>query len=272
MINFAYHIMKATVNTIAGNGFEMEYAVFGNGTKKFVILPGLSVSSVIPSAGAVASQYSIFAEDYTVYLFDRKKDIHTGYTVFDMADDTAEAMKLLNVRDADIFGASQGGMMALAIAARHPELVHKLALASTQPGPSGSGVGVVARWQELAKKDDPRELNHDIFSRVYSPAFHEKYGRALKAFESNGTREELDRFIVLAEAAKTFDIRSEIGKINCPVFVAGMEEDTVLGSKGVHELSEVFGTEPLIYPGKGHACYDEDRDFPSKIFAFFTEN
>ena len=262
--------METTIGTVAGNGFEMDYAVFGSGEGRLAIIPGLSVSPAIPTAGSVAAAYKCFRNDYTVYLFDRKKDIREDYSVFRMADDTAEAMRLLGIDSIDIFGASQGGMIGLSIAAHHPELVRRLALASTQPGPNGYGTGTLHTWMRLAAKDDPAELNRDIFSKVYSPAFQERYARALKVFEKNGTRQELDRFMILARAAGDFDIRGELGKIKCPVFLAGMEDDTVLSSKGIMELSEAFGVEPLIYPGKGHACYDEDRSFPEKLHAFFT--
>lgn len=52
----------------------MDYIVFGEGEKKFVIIPGLSVHSIMSFADAVEEAYKDFSEDYTVYLFDRPKE------------------------------------------------------------------------------------------------------------------------------------------------------------------------------------------------------
>ena len=80
------------IDTAIVNGFEMEYVKFGSGNKVLVILPGISLVSVINSASAVEKQYEMFAKDYTLYLFDRKKNADEDYTVEEMADDTAKIM------------------------------------------------------------------------------------------------------------------------------------------------------------------------------------
>lgn len=47
-----------------------------------------------------------------------------------MADDTAALLERLDIHDADILGFSNGGMVALQIALRHPRLVHRLIICS----------------------------------------------------------------------------------------------------------------------------------------------
>ena len=111
--------------------FEMGYCRFGFGNKTFVILPGLSVQSVIRAKEAVEASYAMMGGDFTTYLFDRKYEVSEGYTIYDMADDTAKAMKELGLKDVYLFGASQGGMIAMTIAIRYPELVKKLVLGNT---------------------------------------------------------------------------------------------------------------------------------------------
>ena len=48
----------------------MDYYKFGNGDKTFVILPGISIKSVLESKEAVADAYKAFGDDYTCYLVD----------------------------------------------------------------------------------------------------------------------------------------------------------------------------------------------------------
>ena len=113
------------------DSMEMEYFRFGRGDKVMVILPGLSVQSVMGSAEAVADAYGCFSDDFTVYLFDRRKDIPESYSIEDMAMDTLDAFHALGLKDIFLFGASQGGMIALQIAVTEPDLICRLALGST---------------------------------------------------------------------------------------------------------------------------------------------
>ena len=106
----------------------MKHITFGNGKKNLVIIPGLSIHSVMGLRDMIEQAYQVFTDEYTVYVFDREENIAEGYTVREMAADTAKAMKALHIEKADVFGASQGGMIAMYLAIDHPKLVHSLIL------------------------------------------------------------------------------------------------------------------------------------------------
>lgn len=264
--------MKPEIRTISTGSFEMDYAVFGTGSTPMVILPGMSLHPVTQSAGSVAAAYRCFAEECTVYLFDRKRNMQKGYEIIDMAEDTALAMEILGIRKSLLYGASQGGMMAMAIAVNHPELVGKLALASTSARKTECGHATMRRWAALADTGDPAALNRDIFRNVYSKAFYEKYKRAFERIENNGTPEELRAFRASTDASINFDIYDRLVEIKCPVQLYGMENDSVLGGEGIKDIAIKLGCEACIYPGTGHALYDEDRDFPEKLKKFFLDS
>ena len=71
----------------------MDYFRFGQGGRVLVILPGLSVDSVMKYAGAVADAYAPMARDFTVCVFDRRKELPPSYTIGEMAEDTAAAVR-----------------------------------------------------------------------------------------------------------------------------------------------------------------------------------
>ena len=137
---------KILIETAVTDSFSMDYFSFGNGAKTLVILPGLSAQSVMISADAIASAYSIMADDFTVYVFDRRKELPPDYTVDDMAKDGAAAILSAGLSRVSIFGASQGGMIAMKIAASHPELVEKLVLGSTAARVTDEGFKVIGKW------------------------------------------------------------------------------------------------------------------------------
>ena len=109
--------MEYSLGEVRTKGFTMEYMKFGSGGGTLVILPGLSLTRVLLAAPAVVRRYELFAEDFTVYVFERRSDLPKTYSVEDMARDTADAMESLGLSGVNLFGASQGGMIAMLIAA-----------------------------------------------------------------------------------------------------------------------------------------------------------
>lgn len=251
------------------SGFEMDYFCFGTGKKTFVILPGLSLKSVMLSAQVIAGAYKMFRDDFTVYVFDRRKDIPDGYSVRDMAADTAAVMKEIGIVKADVFGASQGGMMAQYLAIDYPELVHSIVLGSTCSRLNGIAQDNIAKWISLAEKCDVKALNHDFFEKLYSDAFLEKYADALAFLENEDTPEECRKFALLAKACQNYETYGELEKIKCPVLVLGAKNDKVLTGEASEEMAEKLDCEIYIYEEYGHAAYDEAPDYKDRIMRFF---
>ncbi|MBR0136517.1 MAG: alpha/beta fold hydrolase, partial [Clostridia bacterium] len=195
----------------------MDFLRFGNGEDTFVILPGLSIKSVLGSASLIVRQYASIAKDHTVYLFDRRKALPSSYTVRDMAADTFEAMDALGLRNVCLFGASQGGMIAELIAVRRPELVGKLILGSASARVDEERFSVIERWIGLSEEGDRVGLYLDFGESIYPEDVFLKYRDALVLIAGTVSDEELRRFEILAEGMRGFDVTDEIGKIRCPV-------------------------------------------------------
>jgi pimeloyl-ACP methyl ester carboxylesterase len=105
------------------NGLKMYYEIHGTG-KPLVMLHG---------AFGWATDYPTLAKDRQVIAVELQGHGHTAdvdrpLTIEQMADDTAALLKHLKVEQADFFGYSMGGNVALAVAIRHPDLVGKMAI------------------------------------------------------------------------------------------------------------------------------------------------
>ena len=256
--------------TVTTDAFTMDYFKFGTGDRTFVILPGLSVQSVMGFAEAVAEAYQTLTEDHTVYLFDRRKDLPDPYSIKDMARDTAEAMHALGIKNADLFGASQGGMIAMEIAAGEPELLENLILGSSSAYADEKLNQTVENWISLARKGDREGLYLAFGKAVYPDEVYEQSKELIMAAAGTVTDEDLRRFAVMAEGLKGFDIRGDLAKIQCPVLILGSEDDKVLGPDASELLAEVLKdhAELYIYKGHGHAAYDTAPDYKERIKAF----
>lgn len=262
---------KATIKTVEVNGKELDYAVFGSGKTPLIMIPGISIKSVLLSAQSVAAAYSGYIENHTVYLFDRQRNPSDDYDIDCMASELAEALKLIGVENADFFGTSQGGMIAQQIALTQPGLVHKLVLACTASRPSEHSEEVITRWIKFALERDIEGLCTDFVNNLYSEAFAKRFLNLVIKLHSDCSDEELDRFVTLAKAAKDFDVYNEIDRIKCPAFVLGAQNDKVLTGRSSEEIAEKIGCEIYMYGEPyGHAVYDEARDFKDKAFSFFN--
>ncbi len=262
-------MINVTVDCIRTDSFEMDYCSFGNGSQQFVLLPGLSLLPVTPMAKAVAMQYRAFHNGYKVTLFDRKRKIENGYTIEQMAEETAIAMQQLGIKDAYLMGCSQGGMIAQLIAAKHPELVAKLVLCSTAAHPTPEACTVINRWARLAMAGDMPAFNRDVFTHVYSEAYYDKFRQSFELAESLGTPEDVARFLPLARACDGYDSRPLLPLIKCPVLVVGSTIDNVLGGDSSVELSQLLGCKLIMYSEYGHAAYDEAPDLHDHLLEFF---
>ena len=265
----------AKTGVVKTNGFEMDYCVFGNGDRTGVIIPGLSIQSVMGAVDAVEQNYDILNNDFTTYLFDRRREIPDDYSIFDMADDTAAAMKELGLRDGYFFGASQGGMIAMVIAIRYPELVKKLALGSTSAHVQPDQRKVIDRWIELAKEKDRVGLYLEYGKEIYPPNVFEQYRDYFTNAAQSVTDEELERFVILAKSIVDFDISEDLKKINCPVLALGEFTDAVLDCDATMEIAENLDYRPdfslYMYTGYGHAAFDTAPDYKYRVYDFYMK-
>lgn len=249
----------------------MDYVSFGHGDRTLILLPGLSdgLATVKGKALLLAKPYTPFFGQYTVYMFSRKKDMPAGHSIRDMADDQAEAMDTLGIRRACILGVSQGGMIAQYLAIDHPEMAEKLVLAVTAPRANRVVQDCVKEWISLASQGKHKELMIDTAEKSYSPAYLKKYRKLYPLLGFVGKPTDYTRFLINANAILGFDASSKLNRIACPTLIIGGETDKTVGVQASYEMQEQIRNSTLyVYPGLGHAAYEEAKDFNPRVFRF----
>ena len=264
--------MGVKTESIRGEGFNVRYFKFGNGKRVFVIIPGISVKSVMDMGDLVAAQYADMADEFTIYVLDRPVELADGVTLFDIAEETAKAISALNLKNAVLFGASQGGMISMIIALTHPELVQMLVLGSTSAKVDEGQYKVIGEWSRLAREKSGRKLYLAFGRKIYPQAVFEAYKDILAQTGETVTDEEYARFIKLAESSKDFDIIERLSEITCPVLVLGAKDDPVLGGDSSPQIYEALKKTVLcelyMYDGYGHAAFDTAPDYRKRIVDF----
>lgn len=219
---------KIKVETVSTGSFEMDYFRFGHGSGTLVILPGVSVQSVTLFPDMVADAYKVLTDDYTLYVIDRRKEVPASYSIDEMAEDTAEALRALGFDRVSLLGVSQGGMIGMKIAVTHPELIQDLVLACSSAHVKEETDQLFGKWIELAESGDADALYMSFGENVYSGKMFEQSRDLLARAAKTVTGEELKRFTIFAQNMIGFDMRKDLKKIECPVYVIGAEDDRVL--------------------------------------------
>jgi pimeloyl-ACP methyl ester carboxylesterase len=111
------------------DGLNMYYEIHGSG-RPLVLLHGayMTIDMMGPILPGLARTRRVIAVEQQGH--GRTADVDRPLTYEQMADDTAALVRHLEIDDADVFGYSMGGGIALQLAIRHPELVRKLVSAS----------------------------------------------------------------------------------------------------------------------------------------------
>jgi pimeloyl-ACP methyl ester carboxylesterase len=112
------------------NGLDLYYEIHGSG-QPLLLLPGSFMT--IEAMGELVTQLAETRRVIGVELqgHGHTTDIERPLRFELMADDIAALIGQLELEQADLFGFSLGGGVGLQTAIRHPEVVRKLALAST---------------------------------------------------------------------------------------------------------------------------------------------
>jgi len=263
-----YNLKEATLKI---DNTSINYAVFGNGTKPLVIIPGLTLRDVKGAGWSLAYMYRIFAKDYRVYVFDKKEIIPEGYKIKNLADDLAHAMRELDIKNAHIFGVSQGGMVAQCLALDYPELVDKLVLGVTLSRNNSTVENVIQKWVQLSEKNDFEGIVADMMEIMYSESYVKKYRWLFPILTKISKPKDKNRFMTLAKACLTCDTYDRLEEIQCPTLVLGGKQDQIVTGEASEEIAEKLNCEIYMYERLGHSAYEEAVDFNERIYKFLLK-
>lgn len=119
------------------NGHRMYYETSGSGRTLLLLHGGGNTIH-----GSFAKQLSAFEKTHAVIAPEQIGHGHTPdaggpFTYARMASDTAALLTQLGLKDVDVVGWSDGGIVALILAAQHPELVRRVAVSGANYAPEG---------------------------------------------------------------------------------------------------------------------------------------
>ena len=251
---------------------EMDYIVFGKGTKPLIMIPGLGegLKTVKGTALPFALMYRAVGKEYRVYCFSRRNILPQGFTTKDMAEDLYFCMRELGIEKAMVLGVSLGGMIVEQLAIHHPEAVEKLILTVTIARQNDTVQQMIGKWMNYAKEGKYKEIMVDTAENSYTEKYLKKSRFMYGLLGTVGKPKSFERFLIMAEAGRTHDVYEELEKITCPTLILGGRQDKIVSATASDELAaQMTGAELYIYEDYGHGLYEEAKDFVPRVLEFF---
>ncbi|HEY2902668.1 MAG TPA: alpha/beta hydrolase [Polyangia bacterium] len=164
-ITVADEIGYATVN-----GLRMYYEEHGSGPTLVLLHGGGSTAQT--SFGAIiprlARTHHVIAPEQQAHGHSGDRDRPLSFE--QMADDTAALLAQLGVADADVLGFSNGGVVAMQLAMRHPRLVRRLIVCSSYYAHAGMSPQFWRGFAHATMADMPAPLRAAFVASAPNPA------------------------------------------------------------------------------------------------------
>ena len=127
----------------------------------------------------------------------------------------------------------------------------------------------ISRWIGFAEQGNHKALMIDTAEKSYSEAYLRKYRKIYPMIGAIGKPKNYDRFIVNARAILGFNACEDLDRITCPTLIIGGNDDKTVGIEASYEMKErIAGSALYVYPGLGHAAYEEAKDFNQRVYDF----
>jgi pimeloyl-ACP methyl ester carboxylesterase len=228
-------------------GIKMYCEVYGNGS------PLLLIHGNGGSLGAFTENIPFFSQKYKVIATDsrahgRSTDAKDSLSFEMMADDEAALLDSMNIKEAYVIGWSDGGIVALLLAMRHPDKVIKLASTGANIWPDSTAI-VPADWKE---------------EKAYYDSSHNKTFTTAKA--------KNDWKVFMLDWLQPNIPATALQAIRCPSLIIGGDHDVITLEHAMVIYRNIPHAYLWILPNSGHGTLIEHRDeFNKKVDDFFQQ-
>jgi pimeloyl-ACP methyl ester carboxylesterase len=192
----------------------------------------------------------------------------------ELADDTAELMKTVQIGRAHILGISMGGYIAQELAINYPEMVRGLILGCTSAG----GERVVLMGPDRLTKFTanegltPEQILRKDMDIYFSNEFIKKYPDKIEEFIEISLRyyQPPDAFQRQFAACLKHDTVKHLHRITVPTLVMSGDDDPLVPPENSRILKELLPHAELsFFPGCRHCFFIEAADqFNQKTVSF----
>ncbi|MGO9930753.1 MAG: alpha/beta fold hydrolase [Steroidobacteraceae bacterium] len=188
-------------------------------------------------------QLDVFSEHHHVVAPDqvgqgRTPDVPGPLSYTTMMEDTAELLRALKLRNVDVLGFSDGGILALMLAVRHPDLVRRLVISGVNIAPEGLS---------------PEDL--DELRATQSPKPRTIDEKLARLWFTSPTEDELNLEL--------------LAKISQPVLLISGDRDAITLEHTLKIFHALPNAQLCVLPGTDHATFSGRSEWLNPIIDAF---
>ncbi len=207
---------------------------------------GGSIASMAKIIPFFASRYSVIAVDSRAH--GKSTDAGDSLSFEMMADDNAELLKAMHIDSAYVIGWSDGGIVALVLAMRHPKSIIKIAATGVNLWPDSTAL-LPSLWKDEKKYFDSGHL---------------------KTFKTS--KEKNDWKIFLLDWLEPNIKLTDLENVLCPALIISGDHDLIRLEHTVQIYQHILHANLWVLPNSGHGTLiDHTDEFDKKVNEFFKK-
>jgi 3-oxoadipate enol-lactonase len=248
------------------NNANIYYEEHGEGRETIVF-----AHSMLFNLRMFDEQVAALKSSYRCVLFDfrgqgQSEVTREGYDLDNLAVDTMELIRALDCQPCHFVGFSMGGMVALRIAARNPELIRSLVLIDTSSEPEPrKGYLRNKAMLGVTRSLGPKPIANKVISMFFGPAFLHDPERNLlrKTWKAHFlANDRIGVVRAVRGALSRPGITSEIRHIKAPALILWGDQDHLTDKEKADIMHKhISHSELLIVPKAGHMSPVEEPAF-----------
>ena len=216
-------------------------------------------------------------ERFSILRFDERGHGLSGlgdppYDLAVMAEDVVGLLDHYGIETAIVCGLSVGGMIALTLAAAHPDRLRGLVLCDT-----AHRIGTPAFWQErigVIERDGLEALGDPVMERWFSPAFRTEKAGETSVWRTMVVRQDPRGYAGTCAAIRDGDLEQAARAIAVPTLCVVGSVDGATPPDLVRSLADLVpGAGFAVIDGVGHIpCVEAPDVLVAHLLRFTEEN
>jgi pimeloyl-ACP methyl ester carboxylesterase len=203
--------------------------------------------------------------------------------IIDLADSVADFIKSYGQGPLNLHGTSFGGIIAIVVAGKYPEVVDRLVVSVCVPRNDRAALHRRRLWKRAAELHDPRFYGdltiHSGFSRAFfeRPDAEDLMNELLDAMEAASP--DASAYLDGVESLQVEDVTTYAAKIQAPTLLIGGSEDQMTPLEpagdgvGLRELVDIVPDARLrVVEGAGHYVCVEQPDVVADYIRAFLDS
>ncbi|MFQ5458566.1 MAG: alpha/beta fold hydrolase [Myxococcota bacterium] len=256
------------------NGVELFYEDEGEG---FPVIFGHSLvwdhEMFVHQVKALSKNYRCINVDYRNH--GKSGTVCKEWTLYDYVDDNIALAEHLGIASAHWVGLSQGGMMAMRLALKRPELVRSLVILDSSAAPEDAEKRPQYEMMaNMAAEQGSETVVEGVLPIFFAEDFKRDYPDQLAYYREKFIKSDADamKWAVFAVTGRD-DVSDKISAITAPALVIAGEADIATGPARAADIDAALPNSRFVtIPGAGHmAPLEKPGPVTDAIAGFLAE-